>query len=119
EALEQKTEAERIEVRDRERPGDEGARARATARANGYAVRLRPLDEVGHDEKVAGELHAGDDVELEGEALLVIFPREAIGQRIDRETILQALLGLVLQLGGLFGQHVLIAQAVGCGHEAR
>ena len=58
EALEQQAEAQRIEVGDGERIGDQRAGARAAARADRDALRLRPLDEVGDDQEVAGILHA-------------------------------------------------------------
>ena len=73
EALEQEAEPQRIEIGDGERPGDDRARARAAPRPDRNALRLRPLDEVGDDEEIAGECHVDDDVELEGEALLVVF----------------------------------------------
>ncbi len=46
EALEQQAEAQRIEVGDGQRIGDQRAGARAAARADRNALRLRPLDEV-------------------------------------------------------------------------
>ena len=76
-ALEQQSEAQRIEIGDRQRVGDERARTRAASRPDGDAVRLRPLDEVGDDKEVAGKLHLGDDVDLVGETLVVILPRVA------------------------------------------
>ena len=71
EALEQQAELERIEVGDGQRPGDDRARARTTARTDGNVVILGPFDEVGHDQKVAGEAHLDDDVDLEGQALVI------------------------------------------------
>src|SRR5207249_1471366 len=65
EALEQQPEANWIEVRDGECVGYERAGARAAARPNGDAVRLRPLDEIGHDDEISRIFHALDDVELE------------------------------------------------------
>ena len=35
----------------------------------GMPLRLGPFDEVGDDQEIALIVHAGDDVELEGEAL--------------------------------------------------
>src|SRR3546814_19258502 len=35
------------------------------------ALRLRPLDELGDDQEIAGKTHAGDDVDLEREPLLI------------------------------------------------
>ena len=53
EPLEQQAEAQRIEIGDGERPGDDRAGARAAARPDRNAVGLGPLDEVGHDQEVA------------------------------------------------------------------
>ena len=53
EALEEQAEAERIEVGDGQRPGDDRAGARAAARPDRNALRLRPLDEVGDDQEIA------------------------------------------------------------------
>ena len=52
--------------------GDERAGARAAPRPDRNALRLRPFDEVGDDEEIAGELHPHDDVELEFEPLAVV-----------------------------------------------
>ena len=79
EALEQQAEAQRIEIGDGQRPGDDRAGARAAARADRNALRLRPLDEVGDDQEVAGEAHLDDDVELEVEPLAVGLRRRAPG----------------------------------------
>ena len=58
EALEQQTEADRIEIGDRQRIGDQRAGARAAARTDRNALRLRPLDEVRDDQEVARIFHA-------------------------------------------------------------
>ena len=71
EALEEEIVAERIEVRDAQTVGDQGAGAGAAARAHRDAVLLGPADEVGDDEEVAGEAHLADDVELALQALPV------------------------------------------------
>ena len=73
EALEQQREAQRIDVGDGERIGDQRARARAASRPDRDAVRLRPFDEVGDDQEVAGELHALDDAELELQPLAILL----------------------------------------------
>ena len=73
EAFEQKPEADRIEIGDCERVGNERAGAGAAARADRNALRLRPLDEIGDDEEVAGIFHALDDAELEGEAVVILL----------------------------------------------
>ncbi len=69
EALEQQAEADRIEIGDGERIGDQRARAGAAAGANGDAFGLGPFDEVGDDQEVTLIVHAGDDIEFEGEPL--------------------------------------------------
>ena len=98
EPLEQKAEAHRIEIGDGERPGDERARARAAARPDRNPLRLRPLDEVGDDEEIAGELHVDDDVELEGEALVVVLLVQSRREAVRREARRKALARLAAQL---------------------
>jgi hypothetical protein len=71
EALEQQPQLERIEIGDRQHPGDHRARARAAARTDRDVVRLCPLDEVGDDQEIAREAHLDDDVELELEPVLI------------------------------------------------
>ena len=56
-----------------QRIGDQRARPGAAARPDRNAFILRPLDEVGDDQEVAGIAHALDDAELESEALAVVF----------------------------------------------
>ena len=65
EAFEQQAQLDRIEIGDRQRPGDEATRARTTARPHGDVVVLGPFDEVGNDQEVAGEAHLVDDVDFE------------------------------------------------------
>jgi hypothetical protein len=69
EALEEQVVLERIDVRDAQAVGDDGAGARAAARPHGDAVLLGPVDEVPDDEEVARELHLDDDAELVFRAL--------------------------------------------------
>ena len=98
EPLEQQAEAQGIEIGDGERPGDDGARARAAARSDRDAVGLGPLDEVGHDQEVARILHLRDDIDLEGQALFVVGDGET-GRRLARcKTRLQAGFRLRAQL---------------------
>ena len=70
EALEQQAEADRIEIGDVERPGDERSGAGA-AHADGNALLARPFHEIGHDEEVARKIHADDDAELESEPVAI------------------------------------------------
>src|SRR5713226_8652475 len=71
EALEQQAEAQRVEIGDGERPGDDRAGARAAPRPDGNARSLRPLDELRDDEEISREAHLDDDVELEVEPLAI------------------------------------------------
>src|SRR5690606_4003667 len=64
ESFKDETVLERVYVSDphgvcRDRP-----RTRTTARADPDALFARPVDEVGNDEKIAGEPHRGDDADL-------------------------------------------------------
>ena len=72
EALEQEVVAQRVEIGDAERIGDQRARARAAPRPHRHRVRLGPVDEVGDDEKVAGEAHLGNHLDLEFQARAVL-----------------------------------------------
>ena len=65
ETFEQQAQLDRIEIGDRQRPGDEAARARTTARPDGNVLVLGPFDEVGNDQEVAGKAHLVDDVDFE------------------------------------------------------
>ena len=67
EALEQQAEADRIEIGDGQRIGDQRAGARTAPRPDRNILALGPLDEIGDDQEIAGEFHLDDDVELEGE----------------------------------------------------
>ena len=64
-------------------------------------MRLRPLDEVGHDQEVAGIFHALDDAELEFEPLAVSVLGVTFGEPLRGEAAGEALLGLPAQFGGL------------------
>ena len=118
-ALEQQAEAQRIEIGDRQRPGDERAGARAAARPDRDAIALGPLDEVGHDQEVAGKLHLGDDVDLVGEALVVVLPREAWRQDAAAQSCLEARFRLPPQLRRLRCELILLAGSLARGHEPR
>ncbi|MNS22864.1 hypothetical protein D3C72_546690 [compost metagenome] len=64
EALEQQVVGQGVDVGDAEAVGHDRAGGRATARAHLDAVALGPVDEVPHDEEVAGEAHALHHLEL-------------------------------------------------------
>ena len=57
ESLEQQIEAQRVQIGDGQRPGGDRSGTRTAAGTDGNAFRLRPLDEVGDDQEVAGETH--------------------------------------------------------------
>ena len=97
EALEQQAEPDRIEIGDGQRIGDQRARAGAAARPDRNALGLRPLDEVGDDQEVARIVHAGDDVELEGEPGAIVLLGLARRKAVDLEPVAEALLGLTAQ----------------------
>ena len=84
EALEQQAEAQRVEIGDRQRPGDQRAGPRAAPRPDRDALPLRPLDEIGDDQEVAGEAHLHDHVEFVGEPLLDIGELEPSASRPRR-----------------------------------
>ena len=98
EALEQQVIGQRIEVGDAQRPGHQRAGAGTTARAHRDLVLLRPADEVGHDQEVAGEAHLDDDAQLAVEAPVVIFAGEIASQWVLLQPRLQAALGFVAQV---------------------
>src|SRR3546814_10809279 len=86
EAFEQQPELQGIEIGDRERPGDHRARARAAPRPHRNIVILRPFDEIGDDQEIAGKAHLDDDPDFEVE------PREIglalrLGERLARKRL--------------------------------
>ncbi len=94
------TEADRIEVGDAQRVGHQRARARAAAGTDRNAFVLRPGDEVGDDQEVAGIFHAGDDAELEFEPLAVFIDAVAFGDAGGGEPSREASLGALAQFVG-------------------
>ena len=102
EALEEEPEAKRIEVGDRQRPGDDRAGAGAAPRPDGNAARLRPFDEVGDDQEVARILHRRDDAELELQTLAVVLFFEALRRPVRGEAAREPLLRLPAKLRLLF-----------------
>ena len=98
EPLEEKTEAQRIEVGDGERPGDERTRARTAAWSYRNPLRLRPLDEVSDDQEVTGEGHIHDNVKFEREALLIVFHRASGPEAMGADACAQALARLAPEL---------------------
>src|ERR1700678_364119 len=68
--LEQQPETDGIEIGDVQRPGDERCRA-GTAHADRYALPARPFHEIRNDQKITAEIHADDNIELEGETVAI------------------------------------------------
>ena len=80
ETLEQQVVAQRIEIGDAERIGDQRARAGTAPGTDRHAVGLGPVDEVGDDQEVAGKSHLDDGVDLELQPLAVA--RHVLGARV-------------------------------------
>ena len=97
EAFEQQPQPQWIEIGDGQRPGDDRTRARTAPRPDRDVIGLGPLDEVSHDQEVAGKAHPVDDVGLEIEpveiGLTLILGQLAIG----REALFQAGAGMLDQ----------------------
>ena len=72
EALEQQVVADRIQVGNAQRVGHQRAGARAPPRPDRNAVVLAPVDEVLHDQEVAGKAHLDDGLALPAQAFVVL-----------------------------------------------
>ncbi len=83
EALEQETEADRIEIGNRKRIGNQGPGPRPASRPDRNIPRFGVFDEIRDDQKIAGEIHLDDHVEFEGKPCVIISGREA-GRRAMR-----------------------------------
>src|SRR5262249_8464635 len=101
ETLEQQPEADRIEVGNGERIGDERASARAAARPNWNALRFRPRNEVGNNKEVPRIFHLPDDTELKGEPPAVVLLGAAGCKPIQAQPPREAFFRLPTQLGRL------------------
>ena len=77
EPLEDQPVLQRVQVGDPHGVGDHRPGARAAAGADPDAVVLGPVDEVGDHQEVAGEVHLGDDADLEV-GLLLHLRRDAV-----------------------------------------
>ena len=109
EALEQQAEADRVEIGDGERIGDQRTSAGAAARPDRDALRLRPLDEVGDDQEVAGIFHPLDDAQLELEPLAVFLGGAPGREPVRGDAALEALDRLLAQLRALVDRCVVVA----------
>ena len=96
--LEEKPEANRIEVSDGQRISDQRPGARAAAGANRNALRLREFDEIRDDQEIAREAHLLDDREFEIEPRGVILTRSPCRRTVRRETLLKPFSRLSAQL---------------------
>ena len=83
--LEQKTIADRIDVRDVHQVGDDGACARTTARAQRHAHLVAVVEEVPHDQEVADEFRLLDDADFVVHAVddELLIGRELLRLRVD------------------------------------
>ena len=108
-ALEQQPEADRIEIGDGQRIGDQRPGAGTAARPDRYALRLGPLDEIGDDEEVAGIFHAADDAELEIEPLVIVLGGVPLRDAVALEPPLQPLQSFLTERCGLIGDAAAIA----------
>ena len=114
--LEQQAEPDRVEIGNGQRPGDQRARAGATARSHRNAFGLRPLDKIRDDQEVARIVHAGDDIDLEGEPGAVVLLGSALREAMNPEPVAQAFLGLTAQFRRLVAFRV---HRVAAGAEQR
>src|SRR5262245_4766197 len=99
--LEQQPEPDRIEIGDGECVRNERPRSGTTARTNGYALFLRPLDEVGDDQEIARIFHPRDDTQFEVEPLAVFVNRVARRDAGGCEALLKPRLGASAQFACL------------------
>ena len=98
EALEQQAEADRVEIGDGQRPGDDRAGAGAAAGADRNVLLLGPFDEVGDDQEIGGEAHADDDVDLVIEPVEIGLALGGAEIVIGGEPLLQAGAGIAAKL---------------------
>src|SRR5690606_29579979 len=82
------------------------------------ALLLGPLDEVGHDEEVAGKLHVADDAELELKPFAVFTLLDARRQTARPDALVEPQPRLTGELVGFRLERLFLAQAGG-GSEFR
>ena len=106
EALEQQVIAQRVQVGDGQRIGDQRPGPRPAPRTDRDALFLGPMDEIGHDQEIAGKAHLFDDAQFEIQAGGVFLGRDRMGD--DLQALGQTGMGLTAQFGhlviGEFGQ---------------
>ena len=96
-ALEQEGKPHGVEIGDRQGPGNKRPCAGPAARANRDILVLAPLDEIGNDQKVAGELHPVDDAQLVIEPFPIVLLGQARGEAMSIQSCLKAFARLPLQ----------------------
>ncbi len=101
ETLEQQAEPQRIEVGDRQRPGDQRTGARTPAGTDGNPFLFRPFDEVGDDQEVTRKPHLADDVDLEFETIPIVGFRRC--KLHPQQAFLQAFARLLLEFARFGG----------------
>ena len=119
EALEQQRKAQRVDIGDGQRPGDQRARARAAARSDRDIMRLGPFDEVGNDQEVSRKLHRLDDAELVLEALVIFAACIALAHALFGKPLLKAFARLAAQFGRLGRNRFVMADALRISGKAR
>jgi len=73
EPFEQQIIAQRVQIRDGQRPGNDRPRPGPTARPNRYFLCLGPLDKIRNDQEVARESHLANHAQFEIQALFIRF----------------------------------------------
>ena len=79
---------------------------------------LRPLDKIRDDQEIARIVHAGDDIDLEGEPRAIVLLGGAARKAVDLEPVAQALLGLAAQFRRLVAFRI-CGVGAGANREAR
>ena len=102
---------QRVQIRDGKCIRHQRAGARTASRPHRAAIVLGPVDEVGHNQEIAGKTHLDDDVQLKREALF-IFRAPRVALICIREKLQQPFLQAV---GGLLAEKLLHALTFGHG----
>ena len=110
EPFEQEPETQRVEIGDRQRPCDHGTGTRAAPGTHRNVLPSGPLDEIRHDQEVAGESHLDDDAEFILQALAIgragpcaFRIVHALREDMAREPGLEPVGGLAAKFVGLAG----------------
>ena len=95
-ALEEEVVAQRVQIRDAEAVGHQRCGAGAPA-AHRHGVLPRPVDELLHDQKVAGETHLDDHAQLVIQPFAVALRRYALGSAVVGQVAIEGRCGALLQ----------------------